>query len=173
MSGYCDDCGWQICVCDKKYSHNDYFCENPIDDAVEAGLSAFEADLVYTGGEIMLSHSWRPLKCMCYGSLEEVYLKPLYIRACTGKKSTLILEPKSVRKDMLPALYNLLNKYKHPNITYITGVQYRYFWQHKRLVWMYDFHLLCRKGTVRTYDKRLETDYHDQVDVYKKRWWMI
>jgi len=157
----------------KTYSHNDYWAKNQIADALKKGITAFEADIVYVGGEIMLSHSWRPTKSLCHGSLEKDYLVPLHLMAEVGREVTLIIEPKSIRKGMLEDLFNLLLKYRHINLTVITGVQYRWFFQHKRLVWMYDFHRYCmnRGWMVRTYDKRLETDYRDQVNVYPKYNW--
>ena len=157
----------------KTYSHNDYWAKNKIKDAMEKGLFTFEADIIYVGGKIMLSHSWRPTKSLCHGTLEEEYLQPLNVMADGGIKTTLIIEPKSVCEEMLEDLYDLLLRYKHENLTYVTGVQYKYLHQHHRLVWMYDFHLMCMKRgfAVETYDKRLRTKLHDQVNVYPEYNW--
>lgn len=152
----------------KKYSHNSYWCKDPIISALREGLNAVEADIIFVGGKIMCSHGWRPFKSWCHGSLEEVFLKPLLDLAESGKEMVLIIEPKSIRKGMMKKLYNLLHYYAHYNLKLIIGCQYKLFWQHKRLVWLYDFNLMCKKygWAVEIPDKRLYTEYHKQVDLF-------
>ena len=160
-----------------KYSHNDYYTRNKILDALGEGITAVEADIVFIGDEIMLSHSWRPFKSWTHGNFIDEYLNPLYKIALSGKKMTLIIELKSVkmfgykrRLKQIKTLSLLLSGYSHENLEYVIGCQYRWFHQFWRLVWLYDFHRYCKDQgyKLKIKDKRLCTDYNEQVDVFQK-----
>lgn len=58
-------------------SHNDYLCKNPVIDAMDQGAGLFECDVIYSGGEIMVAHSWRPA-CLCKMSFAQYCNELIY-----------------------------------------------------------------------------------------------
>ena len=156
-----------------KYSHNSFFCNDPVYDTLRNNLDALEFDLMYRmfSKNIYCSHSWRPLNCMYYGKLERYLFECYGIAKKREKVLYFIIEPKTCNPLMMEPLYKLLNKYRHEKIIYVMSVQYKkgpHQWL--RGLWLKRFFRLY-KEKLGILDKRLETDLHEQVDLYEKKWY--
>jgi len=157
-----------------KYAHNVYWAKNPIQDTINAGLEALEFDLQYRmfSKRIFCSHSWRPANCMYYGELID-YLKEI-IR--TPRVNYLILEPKTFTIDMevlaeMLLWFKTMCELSQNDVTIVMSVQYKKgFHQKLRGRWLDKFFRLY-KEELGILDKRLETDLHEQVDLYEKKWY--
>ena len=103
-----------------EFSHNDYWCNNPIHDAMDKNIHMFEVDVVLFRGAVMLAHSWRPWRSAYYGSLEQVYLKPL---KNNSNEIYLYVELKSGRKKLGVKLFELMKKYKKNNLIFVLGAE--------------------------------------------------
>ena len=57
-----------------KKSHNDYWCDPQIELALREGCDIVEVDVISSFFRPLVSHSWRPMRRMCFGDLES-YLK--------------------------------------------------------------------------------------------------
>lgn len=93
-----------------KKSHNDYWCKNKISDALSSNCDIFEIDIVFIKDEVMLNHSWRPFKCMTYGSASK------YFNELPDGK-VLEIEIKTGDRRIIDKLVNLILKRKE--LTYI------------------------------------------------------
>jgi len=153
-----------------KYAHNVYWAKNPIQDTINAGLEALEFDLQYRmfSKDIYCGHSWRPLNCMYYGLLDD-YLREIIL---TPGIKYLILEPKTftINMGILAGTIKWF-KYNRPDIIIVMSVQYKkHPHQWLRGLWLKRFFRLY-KEELGILDKRLETDLHEQVDLYEKKWY--
>ncbi len=150
-----------------KYSHNDYWCQSPIYDALEHGIYMFEADVVLFRGVVALAHSWRPWRSAYYGSLEHMYLKELH--HMTDRKYYLYIELKSGRKKLGKKLHQLFLKYHNcRNITFVISANDKSLFSkifHRReklLKWLFDHH---KYKYVLLNKKKMKTE---SINVWKK-----
>jgi len=114
------------------HSHNSYWCNKPIIDSVKKDAKIFEADIVWHKNDLYLSHSWRPCKKLMYGTLEEVYLKPLQI-LLIDKTITfyLYIELKSGNLLIRKKLADLLIKYNLDNLIILLDAKDRNWYTKK------------------------------------------
>lgn len=156
------------------YSHNDYWAKRPLFDAIDYGCNMVEADLIYSFLKPRCSHSWRPLPCLYYGTLEDTYLKPMYQMCIDGKYTSenpiwMYVEPKTFNPLLIKPLYKLLKKYQHLAMRYTISVQDRYIHQWLRGVWLRYF-MKKYKDELNLIDKKWELpNYYeiDRVDLYE------
>lgn len=101
----------------RAYSHNDYEQARPLDDALDRGFCAVEADVHLRGTELLVAHDGgdvRPGK-----TLQKLYLDPLLARARAnggrvhpgGPSVLLMVEFKSDAEASYPVLKALLERY--------------------------------------------------------------
>lgn len=115
------------------HSHNDYWCTRPLWDAIEYGCNMVEGDIIYLHNKLMLSHSWRPFRFMCYGELEETYLNSIH-QYCTDnpqKELWMYVEYKDSNEKINDILYNLFLNYQIANLHYTISAQNEK-WYHKK-----------------------------------------
>ena len=114
------------------HSHNSYWCKNPIEDSMKGGAIILEADIIYYDDDLYLSHSWRPCKSLMYGTLEEVYLKPLQTILIDNTINLyLYIELKSGDLRIRKLLADLLIKYSMPNLTILLDAKDRNWYSKK------------------------------------------
>lgn len=116
------------------HSHNDYWCKRPLWDAIEYGCNMIEADIIYMNKKLMLSHSWRPFAFMCYGELEDTYLRPLH-RYCADnpeKDLWMYVEYKDSNEKINDILYKLFKQYAISNLHYTISAQNERWYQKPR-----------------------------------------
>lgn len=96
------------------HSHNDYLQDRPLYEALGHGFRSVEADVFLMGGELILSH----IGLITYGSLEEVYLKPLQALVNQrgsvlgdGQPFTLWIDLKGSPRGMADKLFEVLSRY--------------------------------------------------------------
>lgn len=113
-----------------KHSHNDYMNQKIIFHALNKGYNILEADAICIGGELYLSHSWRPHKKLTYGPLSkyfaglELYSKKeiyLYIEIKTSDLRTieLVTDLISEYHGKIKILIKGIDKWFSPNRKYI------------------------------------------------------
>ena len=92
-----------------KHSHNTYWNEGGAVEALHNDCNIIECDVIYKNGNVMLSHSWRPFKFMCYGPLGK------YLEYFSGSKNNriiyLYIEIKTGDEKIIYKLEKLLLKY--------------------------------------------------------------
>ena len=78
-------CGDSVAVRYNAFSHNDYWRQRPLLDALDRGFNCVEADLWAIGGELYVAHE-RPEPNPAI-AFRRLYLEPLVarVRACGGK----------------------------------------------------------------------------------------
>jgi len=116
------------------YSHNDYWCKHQIYDAIAYGCDMVEADIIYMNNKIILSHSWRPFSFMCYGNLEDNYLKPLsqFCKDNPDKTMWMYVEFKDSNKHIIELLHKLFKQYQTKNLRYTVSALGSKWYQKKR-----------------------------------------
>ena len=95
------------------HSHNDYWCQHPLWDAIAYGCNKVEAYIIYFNKKCMISHSWRHLAFMYYGKLEKTYFSPLYNYCSLNPDNDMWMhiEFKDSGVHIIPLLYTLFRKY--------------------------------------------------------------
>jgi hypothetical protein len=99
------------------HSHNDYWRERPLLDALDRGFGSVEADVFLVDGKLLVGHERRELRGD--RSLESLYLVPLAARVREnggsvqpdGKRFYLLVDIKSGAEDTYQALHEVLSKY--------------------------------------------------------------
>lgn len=97
-------------------SHNVYWCKDPVKQSIEHGCDMIETDICWFWKKIRNSHSWKPFHSMYYGSLEDVFLRPLTMHFRNNPDSKdlwLMIEFKHGSKKINKELVKLLRAYKH------------------------------------------------------------
>ena len=154
-----------------RQSHNDYWSKHQVYDALNAGCNIIEIDVIYLRGNLYLSHSWRPLSCLTYGSPEMYFEK---LASCSGgnaKNIHLYIEVKTGNMKAVPLLTDLINKYPAINVLiYGSGDSGRFY---VALETMWNCNLYRKKPVV--WEKAFAVrNKVERVDVYKEtnyRWW--
>ncbi|TFF34745.1 phosphatidylinositol-specific phospholipase C/glycerophosphodiester phosphodiesterase family protein [Mucilaginibacter psychrotolerans] len=110
------------------FAHNDYWHKRPLYDALEQGFTHIEADIYLRNGNLVVAHILPMLGK--YGTLENLYLKPLAdcingnnkLVARPAAPVTLMIDIKSGADKTYAALEVLLDKYKSLISGYEKGV---------------------------------------------------
>jgi hypothetical protein len=97
------------------HSHNDYEQEHPLADALRYGYRSVEADVWWSGKDVVVSHfPWWDV-----GGLEDLYLRPLQERVDRlgsvygdGNPFYLWIELKQSRRELVEGLRAILNRYQ-------------------------------------------------------------
>jgi hypothetical protein len=95
------------------HAHNDYEHDNPLEDAIAAGLHSVEADVWWREGQVVVSHDAFSSK----GRFDDLYLNPLSERIAAnngnvtsdGLPFTLWVDLKDGSDELANALYGLLD----------------------------------------------------------------
>lgn len=90
------------------HSHNDYFNRSQFFKALKEDCNIFEVDVMLVGGELMMTHSWRPFKWLCYGKLESYFEK---IHKLRDKELYIYIEIKTSDEKIIYKLTTLINQY--------------------------------------------------------------
>jgi hypothetical protein len=146
-------------------SHNDYWNQSQIHDALSVGCNMIETDVIMHRGEMYNTHSWRPCACMMYGRLED-YLSFFY-KYKGFPKMYFYIELKSHDEKIIDKMIQLLSQYNNPLVTYIIGgiegkrreIAEKIYWVMKPLIDI-SFYPVWEKG------KGIDTIY-----LYKKLPW--
>ncbi len=157
-----------------KYSHNAYWNKNPVGDTIYAGLDAIEFDIVYSllRKTIYCSHSWKPLDCMYYGSLNKnLFFIKLNNEQKSKKIKYVIIESKSFWINQ-KKLHSIMKRYFPLDIVYVMSVQNKYFWQKPRQLWLNSFYKKYKKELA-ILDKRTQTNLNEQINLYNRKWYMF
>lgn len=102
------------------FSHNDYWREKPLFDALALGYNCVEADLHLINGQLYVAHD-KPEDLTTTPTFEELYIKPLIerIKANNGKVYTqsdrpfyLMVDCKTNGEELYPELKKILEPYK-------------------------------------------------------------
>ena len=109
-------------------AHNVYWCKDPIPTALKNDCYIMEADIIYTKDDLYLSHSYRPFKKLMYGTLEDVFLKPLFELKST-KTLYLYIEFKSGNLKIINKLYSLLKKYEKEDMVFLFSAKDKNWFQ--------------------------------------------
>jgi hypothetical protein len=158
------------------HSHNDYWTQCPFYIGIVQGMNMFEVDIIYFCGKLMLSHSWKPFRCMYYGELEEKYLLPMimYVIANIESELWLYIEYKSGNKKINSLLYNILSRNTHPRLHYTLSALNNTWYQKPRHIQAQQFMDLYKDELGLTWETDLETQYeYERFDLYDKKWWMF
>jgi hypothetical protein len=99
------------------HSHNDYWRERPLTDALDRGFGSVEADIFLVNGSLLVGHDREELQDD--KTLETLYLTPLAARVRKnggsvhpgGKRFYLLIDIKSNAEDTYERLREVLSKY--------------------------------------------------------------
>lgn len=99
------------------HAHNDYEHKRPLLDALDNGFTSIEADVFLVDGQLLVAHNLPDVSKE--RNLEDLYLKPLQIRALankgriyeSGPNVTLLVDIKTNGKAAYTALEDLLARY--------------------------------------------------------------
>jgi len=102
----------------RAHSHNDYYQERPLLDALEHGVCSVEADVFLVDGELLVAHDAHELTPE--RSLQALYLDPLLERVREnggrvlpdGPVFTLLVDFKTSGREAYPVLKALLENYR-------------------------------------------------------------
>jgi glycerophosphoryl diester phosphodiesterase len=99
------------------HSHNDYWRERPLTDALDRGFCSVEADVFLVDGQLLVGHNGHELAAG--KTLESLYLDPLAARVRQndgsvhpgGKRFFLLVDIKSGAEETYRRLHDVLAKY--------------------------------------------------------------
>ena len=93
-----------------KHSHNSYWSNKPIGDAIANGCNMVEFDVIYKLGEILVNHSWMPFNFLTYGNLSQ-YLVNFQLQLNKEVDNYFYIELKTGDMWAINALKTILDPY--------------------------------------------------------------
>jgi len=110
--------GGEVIPLERGHSHNDYYRQRPLHDALDHGLCSVEADIFLVEGALLVGHDRHELKAE--RNLESMYLDPLRERAREnggrvfkdGPSITLLIDIKDDGETTYARLREVLAEYK-------------------------------------------------------------
>ena len=147
------------------HSHNDYWCRSQFYKALKAGCNIFEVDVMLVDGELMMTHSWRPFKWLCYGKLESYFEK---IHKLRDKELYLYIEIKTSDEKILYKLSTLIGKYPGIEIL-IKGID-KWFSPKREYIAK---ELMRSNPLLKSFDEFIQGKEYKRVDLYAGSIWKL
>ena len=147
------------------HSHNCYWNRSQFYKALKAGCNIFEVDVMLVGGELMLTHSWKPFKWLCYGKLESYFEK---IHRLRDKELYLYIEIKTSDEKILYKLSTLIGKYQGIKIL-IKGID-RWFSPKREYITK---ELMRSNPILKSFDEFIQGKEYKRVDLYSGSIWKL
>jgi len=145
------------------HSHNDMWNRSQFYTALKAGCNIFEVDVMLVGDELMMTHSFRPFKWLCYGKLESYFEKMHRLR---DKELYLYIEIKTSDEKIIYKLTTLINQYPGIRIV-IKGID-KWFSVGRKYI---AEEVEAFNPLVINFDRFIQGADYKRVDLWKDSWW--
>ena len=147
------------------HSHNDYHNRSQFFKALKADCNIFEVDVMLIDGELMMTHSWRPFRWLCFGKLKD-YMFRFY--TLNKKNKYLYIELKTSDYRAIHKLHILISQYPDMKIL-IKGID-RWFSPDRAK----NAELIKNRcDNVEFFDDFIKGKDYERVDLYKSSLWKI